>query len=933
MRTVLTRADWARIQELFDASIDMPPDMRTAYLREACTDRPDLPPRVEALIRSVGGDDLIGAAVLEAAQDADNALLPSPGDRIGSYEITRIIGRGGMGVVYEAFRADDQYEKNVAIKLVGGGLLTRDLLPRFRAERQILANLEHPHIARLLDGGTTAAGLPYVVLEYVDGKPLDEYCRDQGLDIRQRLRLMVDVARAVQYAHQNLVVHRDLKPGNVLVTGEGFPKLLDFGIAKLVELEAESDPGTLRPQTIETSRMMTPEYASPEQITGKRVSTASDVYQLGVILHELLAGERPFRAKAFLGPGELERAICERPAPRLKVNTDIDRIVCKAMEKEPAQRYASAGELANDIELFLNGFPVQARPAGWRYRAAKFIARNRAAVAAVSIFVLLIVALAISMMVLARRARAEAATSAQISNFLMGLFENSGPDSGGPDKITARSLMDKGVLRIEKELKDNPLVQARLYDMIGGFYTQMGLFQPARETLAKCLELRRRMGANDPAQATTSANLGELSYELAKFEDAEKYYREASRINLASGGPENPNLVADYTALTAILQSLNRFEEAEAMGRKSVELSLKVYGRENEHTALAMNNLKSVFLKRGDYLNTEKMARDAYEIAKKIFPEGRQTAMFEGNLSHILNILGRYPEAERHALEASRLIGQSTGANSPAMNVRRVVLAEILLSLGKEQEALESARQAYEGHLKVLGPAHSDTRFAAETYATALSATGDPARGRALCHESLAMREKILGDSPLTAVVLTRCARIDMDLNDLAAANDGVRHAMRIREVSDGRSSTVYAESAVVLAELLVRRGELAEAESLANESLPVLERALPPVHPTIARCRAALAATQVQRSQTRSAELMQQAYDAFVSTYGLAHRETARFGIRLASCLKKASDGSAATTSRIKELVSRFEPVVRRAGMATRFEQQMLTELHRQGI
>jgi serine/threonine protein kinase len=307
------------------------------------------------------------------------------GRHFGSYEIIREIGRGGLGAVYLAVRSDGEYRKEVALKLIRRGLDTDDILRRFRNERQILAQLDHPNIARLIDGGTTDDGLPFFVMEYVKGEPISTFCESHQLDTNQRLELFRKVCGAVTYAHQNLVIHRDLKPSNILVTDDGDPKLLDFGIAKL--LTAESETFT---QTAPALRAMTPEYASPEQVRGERITTASDVYSLGVLLYELLTGEKPYRLKTRTTE-EISRAITdqepERPSTAIRSNQrslqgDLDNIVLMAMRKEPHRRYASAAALADDIRRHQEGLPIAARPNTFSYRTGKFIRRHRASVAA-----------------------------------------------------------------------------------------------------------------------------------------------------------------------------------------------------------------------------------------------------------------------------------------------------------------------------------------------------------------------------------------------------------------------------------------------------------------------------------------------------------------------------------------------------------------------
>ena len=377
---------WDRLQKLFHEAIDLGDAERNSLLDRECGGDTELRRQVETLLRLDGDDEVFSSALGEAAGQFAAAAEPAPGRRLGPYRIVRLLGRGGMGSVFLAERADEQFTKQVALKTVWLAGRSRETLARFRTERQILAKLEHPNIARLLDGGETEEGAPFVVMEYVDGAAIDQYSREHHLSVRERLGLFRQLCDAVAYAHRNLIIHRDLKPGNVLVC-DGLLKLLDFGIAKLLEPDGMPSNMTL---TQAGDRLMTPDYASPEQVRGERITTASDIYSLGVLLYELLAGERPFCGTG-LTPGEFERAICtEEPlkpsmrAPRQGLDGDLDRIVLKAMHKDPARRYSSADQFAEDLRRWSDGHPVLARSDSWMYRGRKFAGRHKVGIAAVA---------------------------------------------------------------------------------------------------------------------------------------------------------------------------------------------------------------------------------------------------------------------------------------------------------------------------------------------------------------------------------------------------------------------------------------------------------------------------------------------------------------------------------------------------------------------
>ncbi|MEZ5400659.1 MAG: serine/threonine-protein kinase [Bryobacteraceae bacterium] len=386
----MTPARWQQVREVVEACLELEPTQRTTFAQTACRGDEAMLREVQSLLRASeeAGEFLEpeSDAVTTAPGDMGSAAADAViGSRIGPYRILEELGRGGMGAVYLAVRDDDEFQQQVAIKLVKRGMDTDYVLERFRYERQILAFLNHPNIARLLDGGSTSEGRPFFVMEYVKGRPILQYSRDKRLDLRQRVELFLDVCAAVSHAHANLVVHRDLKPSNIMITEEGTPKLLDFGIAKLI---TPSHAGISLPPTNSALRPFTPDYASPEQVMGDRITTATDVYSLGAVLYELLTGKRPHVFQST-SSAEIERVICrvepERPSsayPHPDLRGDLDNIMLKALDKDPSRRYATVEQFSADLRRFLGGQPVTARPDTFFYRASKFVRRNRGAVMA-----------------------------------------------------------------------------------------------------------------------------------------------------------------------------------------------------------------------------------------------------------------------------------------------------------------------------------------------------------------------------------------------------------------------------------------------------------------------------------------------------------------------------------------------------------------------
>jgi eukaryotic-like serine/threonine-protein kinase len=395
---------WREIEQLFDLVADRPASEQAALLENA---DPEVRAEVERLLASDGR----GTAMLfDAVAQGESLLEPEPQQRFGPYRVIGTIGHGGMGAVYLAVRDDQVFDKQVAIKVLHLGMETPATLERFRQERQILAGLEHPNIARLIDGGETPTGLSYIVLEYVEGEPITQYCDGRNLSREERLRLFLRVCAAVEHAHHNLVVHRDLKPGNILVTADGASKLLDFGIAKLLDSEGQ--------RTITIVQAMTPDYASPEQVHGEFITTASDVYSLGVVLYELLTARHPYEIPAMT-PFDIERVVCHEEPAAPRVSEDLDNILMMALRKEPARRYPSVQHFADDIERSLTYRPVVARPDTIRYRTGKFVRRNRVSLAAVAAVLLVLSGGIVASQHQARRAERRFAQVRELANVFL----------------------------------------------------------------------------------------------------------------------------------------------------------------------------------------------------------------------------------------------------------------------------------------------------------------------------------------------------------------------------------------------------------------------------------------------------------------------------------------------------------------------------------
>ena len=638
---------------------------------------------VESLLASADQSlDFLAKPIQSAAQ----ALAEQPsilGQRIGPYRVLRALGKGGMGTVYLAARADDHYDRQVAIKLMQVGFGTRESMQvRFRSERQILANLDHPNIARLLDGGVTsldgAAGspsVPYLVMEYVDGVPIDEHCRLKSLSIDDRLRLFRVVCAAVEYAHNNLVVHRDIKPANILVSAAGVPKLLDFGIAKLLDPDLGDNPIS---RTKTTQRLMTPEYASPEQIRGDAVTTASDVYELGVLLYELLAKQRPFRL-AGKSPLELAAMICDqqpefpstslaaRPdgaAEAKKLKGDLDNIVLKAMHKEPSRRYASVALLSADVLAYLEGYPVLARTNKWGYRAGKFVRRHKLGVAVAAATLVALVGFSIGMGLLAKRTTRDQIIAQRQAQFLSDMFQAATPEQARGDKFTARDLLDRGAQRVDKEFAGEPEVRASLLENIASAYRSLGVLDQAESLSQRAYDLQTQIGgANAPSSAGALEILASVIRLRGQYERAEPLFRRLVAIRRKALGNERVELASALSGLGECLYLEAKDQEAEPILREG----LAIYRHNGPNVGSENRNYLALLLERkGQYAEAVTLLSEAVEIDRRtIGTDTPEYAISSHNLASVLIDLGNLSDAESRLRETLAIRRKVLGNDHP----------------------------------------------------------------------------------------------------------------------------------------------------------------------------------------------------------------------------------------------------------------------------
>ncbi len=708
---------WQQVKTILEQASRMAPEAWPELLTESCGADAELRAEVRSLLEfSDQTREIVERPIFDV-----NAEDPRVGRRIGHYRIVRQLGRGGMGVVYLATREDD-YSQRVAIKLILHGLDSKDRIARFHEERQILADLDHPAIARLLDGGTTADGLPYLVMELVEGEPIDEYCDAHHLGVRRRLELFRRILAAVRTSHRHLVVHRDLKPSNVLVTADGTLKLIDFGIAKLLQ-PAPKPSGP--PAARQRRQPMSPGYASPEQARGEHVTTASDIYSLGVLLYELLSGCKPYRID--VGEAEdLSRVICETvpvlpsqaaasatagadpralaelrgTSPRRlrrQLAGELDAVVMKALRKRPEKRYHSADELSDDVGRYLSGLPVGILADSFSYRARKFIRRHPAALMA-TLLALAALAATLSAFVLRSRVHNERARTEAIEDFVSDLFRASDPDRAEGEELTVRELLDRGGDDLATGLENQPLVRAALMTVVGRVYENLGDWDQATNHLQEALALQRRFDSEDGATVARRANnLATVLRKQGDLDRAEALFREAL-VRIGGCRSRHPDTLYIVANLAQLQTERKDFAEAEALmdclgDRKDRDLSPS----ENLAVASLLNRWANLRYQQRRLDEAEELFREVLEIRLD------QYGHLHTRVAATLNNLGRvlYEQAE---------LAESAAMLRRAVDIRRQLLspdhryvanseknlAQVLLDLDRADEAEPLARHAIE---------------------------------------------------------------------------------------------------------------------------------------------------------------------------------------------------------------------------------------------
>lgn len=822
---------WARAQEVFLDALDQPTGEREAWVHRVCG--ADQALRAEVL--SFLGAHRAGGPVGEWGAATRTTTQP---DRVGDYRIVRLIGEGGMGTVYLAEREGEGFRQRVALKLLRTGWGDPKQAERMARERAILARLEHPGIARLVDGGVSEQGQPWLAMEYIEGTGLLRYAQEHQLAVEQRLQLFLQVCEAVQYAHQQLVVHRDLKPGNIMVGVDGRVRLLDFGIAVLVDPSEESAGAT------QTAAWLTPAYASPEQVRGERIGTLSDVYALGVLLYELLADARPYDIDAR-SPAQVEALVCHTMPPRpssragvarlrRRLEGDLDTIVLCAMAKEPERRYGSPAALADDLRRHLDGRPVRARPASLGYLTLKFFRRHaRAVLAAVLVVASLGGGLGLAAREAGRASRErEAATreaerASRVSALLVDLFRYSDPARALGEELSAREILERGTERIEREFGDRPDIQAALFSEVAVIHANIGLLDRAEvlaqravalvrresgddslalsEMLARLGRIHRDQGRRDEAIATLRdavtlrASLlavpdtilaraeADLAWELrdaADHEGAATYFRRAIATRRRLGGAVDQVLPSLILGLASTIHDAGRFAEADSMLR--VVLSAFEGGEMRPHptAATVLLNLGMLRRIREEYRDAEPMARAAAMMRRQLFDPGHPDRVgAETEWGATLTELGSYARAESVLVAARAESAGTLGGDHPAAMTARDNLANLLHVTGRYREALAMMDTTVAQRRARQGADHPEVTVALIRQGEPLLALGRLDEAAARFSEAGATAERTSGvESIYRMLAIAGLGRVALARGDQQAAESLFAQAAGVAE-------------------------------------------------------------------------------------------------------------------------------------------------------
>jgi eukaryotic-like serine/threonine-protein kinase len=861
-----------KLTSIFNEAIRIEsPSERDAFVKSACGDDTALLTRIEALLKVHFEDK----GHHKSPRGNSNSTLETPpltegsGMRIGRYKLLQLIGEGGFGVVYMA-EQEEPIRRKVALKIIKLGMDTKQVIARFEAERQALALMDHPNIAKVFDAGATDTGRPYFVMELVKGIPITEYCDKNNLDTQNRLELFIDVCKAVQHAHQKGIIHRDIKPSNVMITlhdSKPVPKIIDFGIAKATQQR-------LTEKTLFTEYRQfvgTPEYMSPEQaeMSGLDIDTRSDIYSLGVLLYELLTGTTPFETSKLRNAAydEIRRIIREeeppRPSTRLStlgealtdianrrdaqpnelrkiVRGDLDWVAMKAMEKDRTRRYETANEMAMDIERHLGDEPVSAGPPGVRYRLSKFTRRHRTAVASGLLVAAAIVAGFIVSTVMYFRAERQASISQAVNEFLNNdLLASFDPDRAKGHEITVIEVLDAAAKKLEGKFKDAPSIEASIRNTLGVTYRNLGKYKAAEPHLERAIELRRgQFGEEHPDTLHSMNNLGWLYNDQGRYKEAEPLFVKVLEISRRVLGEEHPDTLGYMACLGWLYSMQGRYNEAEPLLVKALEIQRRVLGEEHPDTLLSMHSLGWSYSMQGRYNEAEPLLVKALEGKRRVLGEERSETLWTmGQLGELYNNQGRYNEAEQLLAKAMEIQRRVLGEEHPATLWSMHNLGRSYSLQGRYNEAEPLLVKALEIQRRVLGEEHPDTLWSMHHLGWLYERQGRYNEAEPLFVQSLEIGRRVRGEEhPDTLNFMNILGLLYEHQGRYNEAEPLLDKTLEIRRRVLGEENSVTLKSMSQLGWVYYNQGRYNEAEPLWVKTLEIGQRVLGKDHPDTLR-------------------------------------------------------------------------------------------------
>ena len=837
------------------------------------------------------------------------------GRKIGNYELLELIGEGGMGEVYRAVQTHP-IRRQVAIKIIKLGMDTAEFTERFESERQALALMDHPYIAKVFDAGATERGRPFFVMEYVQGVPISKYCNDLKMDVRARLELFIHVCEGIQHAHQKAIIHRDIKPSNVLVTSENgdvWPKIIDFGVAKALNQK-------LTEHTIQTAMgqiMGTPEFMSPEQadLAENNIDTRTDIYLLGELLYILLTGVPPFDPEKLKAQGlhamlyQIRAIDPPRPSQRLQemeqgldeiaaergttaakligsLQGDLDWITMRALEKEQDRRYQTSHALIQDITRYLQDRPVVAGPPSANYRLKKFVKRHRIkVVAAAMVLVALVLGISGTTVGLVKSkkaealARTEAETSRQISEFMVGLFEVSDPSEAQGNTITARQILDQGVRKIETGLAGQPETQARLMNTMGRVYKELGLYREARPLLEKSLGVMEGQGAEDqPEAAAVMDNLGGLLRVSGNFDEARVVLEKALAVREKNLGPEHLDTAQSLNSLGNLLWQTGDYKQAEAYYNRALAIREKKLGPDDPEVAITLNNLGGMRMQMGDYAGAKPVFERALAIREAALgPLHPDVANSLVNLGRLYWNLGDYQKARPYHERALAIREKVYGPDHPLVALSLKDYANMLDDAGDYEHSRPMYRRAMDIQERTLGLDHPNLADTMNDLATSYMDQGDYAQALELLERVLAIKEKSRGpDHPEVATALNNLATALINLGGTPVF-PYLERALDIQEKAYGPDHLEVANTMYNLGTAYANQGDFSGALPCYLRSLAIREKSLPADHLLVAESLQGLGVTLMSNFQLAEARpLLERALSIREKALGKNHPDFA---------------------------------------------------------